>query len=385
MHFCSVGWPDKVDNDLISFKNRKLELSVQSDCILWGHRVVIPTKGRKFLLEELHYEHMGSSKMKELARRYFWWPGLDSELESLVRSCSICLQNRDAPKKSPLHPWEWPAVPWHRIHVDYAGPINNTYYLIVVDAHSKWVEIFPTNTITSTATIALLRSCFARFGLPVMLVSDNGTCFTSGEFQNFVNMNGIRHVCSAPFHPSTNGLAENMVRTFKSALRNLKGEEVRLALDRFLLKYRLTPHTTTGLSPSELMFGRKVRCVFDLLRPSESVQQRVFKKQEKQKIQHDPTSPRSVELSPDDLVNIRNYSRGPKWIPATVESQTGPVSYKLTTSEGTEVKRHQDQILVRNPKSPEKVVSQTSIPISPSSPVVRRSTRVSRAPERLDL
>ena len=253
-----------------------------------------------------------------------------------------------------------------------------------MDAHSKWVEIFPTPTITSKATIALLRSCFARFGLPVVLVSDNGTCFTSSEFKTFMELNGIRHVCSAPFHPSTNGLAENMVWTFKSALRHVKGEEVRLAIDRFLFKYRLTPHTTTGLSPSELLLGRRVRSVFDLLRPSESVQQRVFKQQQKQKLQHDPKSPRLVELAPDDPVRIRNYAHGPKWIPATVEAKTGPVSYKVTTNDGTPVRRHQDQIWTCKPLSPEKVLPEATTPL-PSSPAVRRSTRISRAPERLDL
>ena len=107
-------------------------------------------------------------------------------------------------------------------------------------------------------------------------MSDNGTCFTSTEFQSFMELNGIRHVRSAPFHPATNGLAENMVRTFKSALRHVKGEEVRLSIDRFLFKYRITPHTTTGKSPSELLLGRRIRSTFDLLRPMETLQQRVL-------------------------------------------------------------------------------------------------------------
>ena len=382
--YCYTGWPNKVESDLVPFRNRHLELSIQGDCILWGHRIIIPTGARDALMRELHAEHMGASKMKELARKYFWWPGLDGELESLVNSCANCLENRDAPKKSPLHPWEWPTVPWHRVHVDYAGPINGTYYLVLVDAHSKWVEIFPTQTITSNATISLLRSCFARLGLPIVLVSDNGTCFTSAEFQNFMNLNGIRHVFSAPYHPSTNGLAENMVRTFKAAIRHVKGEDVRLAIDRFLLKYRITPHTTTGKSPSELLMGRRIRSVFDLLRPFETIQERVFKQQEKQKLQHDPRVPRSLEFSVDDPVMIRNYAPGPKWIPGTVKEQTGPVSYKVTTEDGIEAKRHQDQVCNRNP-SPVKNSPKPSTPLSPNTPLVRRSERMSRAPERLNL
>ena len=111
----------------------------------------------------------------------------------------------------------------------------------------------------------------------------------------------------------------------------------------------------------------------------------MLKKQEKQKQLRDPKSPRLVDLVPDDLVNVRNYSRGPKWIPAKVECQTGPVSYKLITRDGNDVKHHQNQIVLRNLTSPVKTAPETNTPNIPSSPVVHRSTRTVRAPERLDL
>ena len=385
LQYCKQGWPNKVESELQPFKNRQTELSVLKDCIMWGHRVVIPNKGRSTLIEELHAEHLGASKMKELARNYFWWPGLDGELETLVQRCSLCLENRSSPKKSPLHPWEWPVTPWHRVHIDYAGPINSMYYLIIVDAHSKWVEIFPTSSITSTCTISLLRSCFARWGLPVVLVSDNGTCFTSSEFQEFVQKNGIRHVRSAPFHPSSNGLAENMVRTFKAAVSHSKGEGMRLALDRFLFKYRITPHTTTGVSPSELLLGRQVRTIYDLLKPSDAIEQRVIQQQIKQKAYRDPKAPRAVELESGDNVMVRNYNKlKSEWVPATVEMRTGPVSYEVRTSDGQSMKRHLDQVITYdakeedNPPEPER-------PIIPEQSTLRRSTRASKAPDRLDL
>ena len=106
LNYCNIGWPNQVESELIPFKNRLTELSTQCDCVLWGHRIIIPSKGRELLIKELHAEHMGASKMKELARAYFWWPGLDAELESLVRSCPVCLENRDFPKKNSFHPWE---------------------------------------------------------------------------------------------------------------------------------------------------------------------------------------------------------------------------------------------------------------------------------------
>ena len=91
--------------------------------------------------------------------------------------------NQKAPAAAPMHPWEWPARPWSRIHIDYTGPFLGKMFLIVVDAHSKWmeVELFP--AATSAHTIQKLRAMFATHGLTELLVSDNGTSFTSAEFQ----------------------------------------------------------------------------------------------------------------------------------------------------------------------------------------------------------
>ena len=97
---------------------------------------------------------------------------MDSEMEKLVRECSKCQENqRDVPSV-PLKLWFWPSRPWNRLHIDYVGPFMNSMFLLIIDAHSKWVEIFKTSSSTSAATIQLLRSTFARFGIPQMIVSD---------------------------------------------------------------------------------------------------------------------------------------------------------------------------------------------------------------------
>ena len=72
---------------------------------------------------------------------------------------------------------------------------------------------------TSAITIGHLHSIFATHGLPEMLVSDNGSVFTSTEFSEFVKHNGIRHVKSAPYHAASNGLAERAVQTFKAFMK----------------------------------------------------------------------------------------------------------------------------------------------------------------------
>lgn len=96
------------------------------------------------------------------------------------------------------------------------------------------------------------------FGLPKMLVSDNGTCFSSAEFETFMKQNGIDHVRSAPFHPSPNDLAERAVQTFKEGMKKVKGDTLQTRLSRFLFSYRITPHATTDLSTAELMMSRRL-------------------------------------------------------------------------------------------------------------------------------
>ena len=114
---------------------------------------------------------------------------------------------------------EWPVRPWGRIHIDFAGPFLDKMFLVVVDVHSKWLEVVPFPNITSQTTISTLRSIFATHGLPEMLVSDNGPSFKSAEFQGFLKCNGIHHFMIAPYHPASNDLAERAVQTFKSGLK----------------------------------------------------------------------------------------------------------------------------------------------------------------------
>ena len=92
-------------------------------------------------------------------------------------------------------------------------------FFILVDAHSKWPEVIEMTSTTSQSTISVLRNLFASYGLPLQIVSDNGPQFTSAEFAKFLKMNGVKHILCSPYHPSSNGLAERFVKTFKQAMR----------------------------------------------------------------------------------------------------------------------------------------------------------------------
>ena len=282
--------------------------------------------------------------MKALARHLVWWPKMDKDVEDVVKHCDDCQQNRATPPPGPLHPWQWPTRPWTRLHIDFAGPTEGKMLLIIVDSHSKWIEAFAMENATSAATLRYLRQVFAQFGIPETVVSDNGTQFVSDEFKEFCRLNGIRHVQTAPYHPSSNGLAERAVQVVKQGIRKQSSGTLNDRISRMLFQYRITPHSTTGVSPSELLFGRRLRSRLDLLKPS--MEERVVSKQQKQKELHDRHS-RAYNFTVGERVYVKNNRKGQKWLSGLVIAKTGPVSFKVELQDGKVIRCHQDQIRLR--------------------------------------
>lgn len=346
------GWPIEVSDDLKVFYAKRDELSVEQGCLLWGTRVIVPFKFRKSVLQEIHSGHPGIVKMKALTRKYVWWPKIDTDIERVCKECQICQQEQRVPSHVPLHPWEFPGECWKRLHVDFAGPFLNNMFMIIVDAHSKWLEVFRMSQITSQATITRLKRLFSAYGLPEQIVTDNATTFTSDEFQRFVKQNGIMHTRSAPKHPATNGLAERYVQTFKRGMKKLTNEQMCIddRLSLFLLRYRTTPNCTTGQSPSDLFLKRHIRTRLDFLKPN--IHETVRRKQYLQKNQHDYRA-RERSFAVDDSVFLRSTVGGdPKWLSGVITQQTGPVSYKVRDpASDTVYRRHGDQLRSRTSSS----------------------------------
>ena len=335
------GWPTVEDKALAPYNNRREELSVQDGCILWGNRIVVPPAGRKAIVEMLHEGHPGICRMKSRARSAIWWPGMDSQLEEKVKSCYLCQATQNSPPKAPLHPWEWPTRPWSRLHIDFAGPLHGKMFLLVVDANSKWMEVVICNSATSATTIEKLRTIFATHGLPDMIVSDNGTCFTSQEFQEFVVKNGIKHVRTTPYHPSSNGQVERAVKIFKEGLKKLTQGTLETQIARFLFQYRITPHTTTGVSPAELLMGRQLRSHLSLLNPD--IAARVLSKQQAQKDTHDRKA-KERKFTVGDKVWVREFPGGSSWLRGTLKAARGPLSFLVQLHGGRVARYHVDHI-----------------------------------------
>lgn len=125
------------------------------------------------ILAELHDGNFGINKMKELARRFVWWKTIDSDIQEVTLRCMPCLKHAGNPPKVILHNWKPADTAFEKIHLDFAGPINGKYILLIVDAYSKWLEAFIVPSKTPASTIRSIRETIARFGLPVVVLTDN--------------------------------------------------------------------------------------------------------------------------------------------------------------------------------------------------------------------
>lgn len=338
------GWPAtrNLPDEMKPFAHKKEELSLEDDIVLWGMRVVIPDNRdmKTRILDELHSTHPGIVKMKALARSYVWWPAIDKELEKHVRECAVCQEHQNDPPHAPIHPWEFPENPWYRLHIDYAF-IEGQDVLVVVDAHSKWIEAVRVGKSTAAATVTAMRRLFATHGIPETIVSDNGTQFISEEFETFLSSNGIEHVQTAPKHPSSNGLAERAVQTVKHGVKKTSGNCLEKRIQLFLFHYRLTPQATTGKSPCELLFRRKIRSKLDQVRPN--LNRSVKKRQSTMKQEADRKS-KAREFSIHDKVLVKNFSSGTTWLYGKVVDVVTESLYIIELNDGRQVRRHVDHM-----------------------------------------
>lgn len=245
------------------FYARRDELAVTPDGLLClNDRVVIPPTHCKAVLDDLHSGHLGVEKMKSIARLTCWWPTVDADICRLAKACTNCQHKaRSAPSK--WIPWPVSTEAWQRVHVDYCGPfLGNVYALVVIDSFSKWPEVFFTSSPTAEFTIHALRKSFSREGVPLVLVTDNGSHFAAKAVTDWLQSIGCKHLFTAPRHPCSNGQAENFVKTLKSAIQSLKPsnfKELERGVDNFLLQYRNCIHSTTKETPAKLFKGRLLR------------------------------------------------------------------------------------------------------------------------------
>nr|VZI26483.1 unnamed protein product [Spirometra erinaceieuropaei] len=285
--------------DLRQLFLHRASLSVVDSCLMFADRVVIPFSLRPIVLRQFHAAHPGTSRMKSIARSFAYWPGIDCDIDDLFRRCSRC---QEAAKMPPRQP--------------------------------PWPEIAPLNPATASATIAFLRRIFSQHGLPEVLVSDNGSQFTSSTFEDFCRQHNIQHLRSPSYLAQFNGQAERFVDSFKRALLKAREEGTTDEIvQAFLFSYRTTPNPASpgGVSPAKALMGRKLRTTFHTLVPTGA----------------QPAQTSAVSrnmLSIGTPVFVRDYRAGfPDWIKATVVAHRGSMLFDVDGGDDIWV-RHHNQI-----------------------------------------
>ncbi|CAB3992860.1 Transposon Tf2-9 poly, partial [Paramuricea clavata] len=225
IHTCitSGTWPK--EPDLRPYMQVNSELCVQNGIILRGTRIVIPFDLQKPTLELAHQGHQGIVKTKQLLRQKVWWPGIDKDVDKMISQCLPCQAQGPKTNPEPLHMSTMPTEPWHTLHID------------------------------------LCENIFSQFGYPEEMVSDNGPQFTSHEFKSFLHSCGIKHRLITPYWPAANATVERFNKTLGKAVKaaHAEGRNWKQELPKFFMMYRATPHISTGISPAELFFGRRIK------------------------------------------------------------------------------------------------------------------------------
>ena len=250
MEFCDSSWPNRnmLKGNLKKYWQFHANLTVNDGLLLFGSRMVVPEAKQMETLEKIHQRHQGFQKCRSRIATAVWWLGATKALENFIKTCTVC-QKTIPQKNEPLMSSPLPSYPWEKLATD----LNGSTYIVLVDYYSRFMEVQKLTSTTSASVIAFLKPMFARYGIPVTLVSDNGPQFSSAEMKEFAEAYGFHHITTSPYYPQANGQAERTVRTMKNLLHNAKDPHMAL------LSYRATPLEWCGLTPAELLMGHKIR------------------------------------------------------------------------------------------------------------------------------
>ncbi|UYV83322.1 K02A2.6-like, partial [Cordylochernes scorpioides] len=331
------GWPAKCQLSPLerSFYDVRDEIGEENGLLMRGLRVIIPSNMRKDVLNRIHAGHQGITKCRARAKDHVWWPGIGQEIQDMVKTCEKCIENQPL-KHEPLIPNDFPERPWQKVGMDlfhYEG----SEYLVVVDYFSRFIEVVRLTKLSSETVVDHCKAIFARHGIPDIVISDNGPQFrpsTTSAFTKFASEVGFRHITSSPKHPQSNGQAEAAVKIAKNLMK--KNKDPVLAL----MEYRATP-LANGLSPAELLFGRKIRtmvpCTSSSLTPK-TVDQSKLKGEEEQRKMAQKTAfdrrhaaTKKAELIAGEKVWVKDLRA---W-GSVLEKASAPRSYIVETPVGT--------------------------------------------------
>lgn len=275
----SGAWP----KELRRFELVEQELELEGDVATRNGRFIPPDSMKIQILEIAHSSHASASSMKRLVRDRFWWPQMDVDINNLYENCEVCQQISAPAKPYPLQATRQPDRPWEFIALDHFSALYDKVTILVIqDYFSRFTITRFVETIDVKATINLLNEVFTIYGIPKRMRTDQGSTWKAEEFIEYVNRLNIKTEMSAPYAQWQNGLVERAMRTVKRAaisaivIRDKERAEGKTATDmaiktsirnkvkRAIYVYNRTPHSTTGHSPIEILWGRKSTDIFPI-------------------------------------------------------------------------------------------------------------------------
>ena len=318
------------------------ELCSFGQLILRGTRIVIPKKLRPRVLSLAHEGHLGIVGTKQKLRSKVWWPGMEKDAEKFCKACYGCqLVSRPSPPE-PIRTTTLPTGPWRDLAVDLLGPLpTGESILVVVDYYSRYYEIDVLRSTVTSKVISSLEEIFARHGLPESLTSDNGPQFIATEFTESMEQQGIRHHKVTAKWPQANGEVERQNSSLLKRLQIAHAEKKnwKKELNVYLAGYRSLPHPTTGVSPAELLFGRKIRTKLPGLSDvhvEEGVRDRDSEQKSKSKMYADAErGARYSEVLPGDRVLVQ-------------QERKDKLSTRFNPSPYTVVNKHGNSLIVQS-------------------------------------
>ena len=241
--------------DLYKFWPHNEMLSIKSGLITCGDRIIVPREMRPQMLQYICERHQGKERCLLRARNTASLPKMTYNVQELKEKCVIC---QEYGKSQPLigTTQELPPFPWHTLATDlfYWKRMD---FLIEADVFLKYIIVRKLPNSTSAAVCPELSMIVTELGLPHIIRSDNGPCYNSKEFQQFLQCYSITPQTSSPNHPRSNGFVKRMVRVAKK-LMDKAGKEEKLWISG-LFDYRITPQSGSIVSPLQLLTQRTPR------------------------------------------------------------------------------------------------------------------------------
>ena len=182
-------------------------------------------------------------------------PNISEDIKSIVNKCEKCLANCRRNQKEPYIPIDIPIVAWKTtcIATDLFV-FNDKTYILMVDLFSHFPVIRQLSGENTKTVLKAMQNIFADFGMPETIISDNGPCYKSQEFNNFCSRFEINHITGASYNHQANSIAECVIQTIKHLM-------VKNQNDTWLamLILKSTPITGIDRSPAELLCNRCFR------------------------------------------------------------------------------------------------------------------------------